>query len=66
MGWKHMTYIINSNPGHRRSKQYLDKNLKTNFIRPSGSTRQKKKEKKRKKERQLQSVLRYTQTEKYD
>ena len=32
MGWKHTTYhIINSDPGHTRSKQQLDKTLKITF-----------------------------------
>ena len=32
MGWKHTTYhIINSDPGHTRSEQQLDKTLKITF-----------------------------------
>ena len=58
---KAQTYqVINSNPGHTRSKQQLNKNFKITFASPSKSTGEMEKEKE-KKERQLQSVLRYTQ-----
>ena len=55
------TRQTNSDPGHTRSKQQLDIYLQLIFDRPSKSTD---KEKKKKKESQLQSVLRYTQTQK--
>ena len=36
MGWKHKAYhIINSDPGHMRSKQQLDKYWKITFASPS-------------------------------
>ena len=54
-------HIVNSDPGHTRSKQQLDKTLKITFASLSKSTDEKEKEKK--KERQLQSVMRYTQTQ---
>ena len=66
MGWKYTAYhIINSNPGHMRSKQQLEKTLKITFVSLSKSTDEKEKEKKeeKKKERQLQSVMRYTETQ---
>ena len=56
------TRHINSDPGHTRSKQQLEKYLLLSFDRPSKSTDEK--VKKKKKERQLQSVLRYTQMQK--
>ena len=47
MGWKHKAYhIINSDPGHARSKQELDKTLKITF--PSLSWKSDKNEKKKK------------------
>ena len=62
MGWKYTAYhIVNSDPGHTRSKQQLDKTLKIIFASVSKSTDEKGKEKK---ERQLPSVMRYTQTQK--
>ena len=48
-----MTYIINSDPGHARSKQQMDKNLERFFASSSKSTDEKDK---------VQSVLRYTKT----
>ena len=64
MGWKHTAYhIINSDPGHTRSKQQLDKTLEITFASLSKSTDEKEKEKK-KKESQLQSVMSYMQTQK--
>ena len=60
MGWKHTAYhIVNSDPGHKRSKQQLDKYLKKNFASSSKSTDEK--ETKNKKKR---FALRYTQTQK--
>ena len=53
--------FINSDPGHTRSKQELDKTLKITFISLSKSTDEKENEKKR--ERQLQTVMRYTETQ---
>ena len=48
MGWKHTAYyIINSDPGHTRSNQELDKTLKITFVSLSKSTDGKEKEKKR-------------------
>ena len=42
MGWKHIAYhIIDSDPGHTRSKQQLDKNFKITFTRPSKNTAEK-------------------------
>ena len=50
MGWKHTAYhIINSDPGHTRSKQQLDKTLKITFA--SLSRKSDEKEKKKKKTR---------------
>ena len=46
MGWKHTLYhIINSDPGHTRSKQQLDKTLKITFTSTSKNTAEKEKEK---------------------
>ena len=45
MGWKHKSYrIINSDLGHTRSEQQLDKALKITFASPSKSTDEKEKE----------------------
>ena len=69
MGWKHTVYhIINSDPGHTRSKQQLDKTLKITFATLSRKSDEKEKKKKKKKktnklEWQLQSFLRFTQTQ---
>ena len=50
MGWKHTAYhIVNSDPGHTRSKQQLDKTLKITFASLSKSTDEKEKEKKKRK-----------------
>ena len=50
MGWKHTAYhIINSDPGHTRSKQQLDKTLNVTFA--SLSRKSDEKEKKKKKTR---------------
>ena len=50
MGWKHTAYhIINSDPGHTRPKQQLDKTLKIIFA--SLSRKSDEKEKKKKKNR---------------
>ena len=63
MGWKHTAYhIINSDPGHTRSKQQLDKTLKITFASLSRKSEEKEK-KKNKLEWQLQSFLRFTQTQ---
>ena len=56
MGLKQTAYhIINSDPGHTRSKQELDKTLKITFA--SLSRKSDKKEKRKKLEWQLQSFL---------
>ena len=61
MGWKHTAYhIINSDPGHTRSKQQLEKNFENNFC----QSVQEKEKKEKKLEWQLQSFLRFTQTQK--
>ena len=63
MGWKYTAYhIINSDPGHTRSKQQLDKTLKITFASLSRKNEEKEK-KKNKLEWQLQSFLRFTQTQ---
>ena len=46
MGWKHTTYIVNSNPGHTRSKQQLDKTLKIAYASLSRKSDEKEKKKK--------------------
>ena len=47
MGWKHTTYhIINSNPGHTRSKQQLGKTLIITFASLSRKSNEKEKKKK--------------------
>ena len=52
MGWKHTAYhIINSDPGHTRSKQQLDKTLKITFA--SLSRKSDEKEKKKKKQTRM-------------
>ena len=44
MGWKHTAYhIINSNPGHTRSKQQRDKTSKITFASLSRKSDQKEK-----------------------
>ena len=49
MNWKHTAYhIINSDPGHTRSKQELDKTLKLTFVSLSKSTDEKEKAEKKK------------------
>ena len=50
MGWKYTAYhIVNSDPGHTRSKQQLDKTLKIIFASVSKSTDEKGKEEKKRK-----------------
>ena len=62
MGGKHTAYhIINSDPGHTRLKQQLDKILRMTFTNLSRKSDEK--EKKKKLEWQLQSFLRFTQTQ---
>ena len=47
MGWKHMAYhIINSDPGHTRSMQQLDKTLKITYASLSRKSDEKEKKKK--------------------
>ena len=49
MGWKHTAYhIIDSDPGHMRSKQQLNKTLKITFasLSRNGDENEKKKKKK--------------------
>ena len=49
MGWKDTAYhIINTDPGHTRSKQQLDKSLKTTFASLSRKSDEKEKKKKKK------------------
>ena len=56
MGWKHMPYIINSDPGHTCSNQQLDKCLEKILpVHPKALTRRRNR---RKKGWQLQSFLR--------
>ena len=65
MGWKHKTYIINSDPGHMRSKQQLEKTLKVAFASLFRKSEEKGKTKTKKKlEWQLQSFLHFTKTQK--
>ena len=61
MGWKHTAYhIINSDPGHTRSKQQLDKTLKITFASLSRKSDQKeKKGKKTRSQWRLKSYLYY-------
>ena len=50
MGWKYRAcYIINSNTGHTRSNQQLDKYFKITFAGPPKSTEEKEKKKEKKK-----------------
>ena len=64
MDWKHKAYhIINSDPGHMHSKQQLDKTFKITFASLSRKSDENEKKKKNL-EWQLQSFLRFTQTQK--
>ena len=65
MGWEHTAYhIINSDHGHTRSKQQLYKTLEITFANLSRKSDEKTKKKKKKKlVWQLQSFLRFTQTQ---
>ena len=69
-----MTYHIgNSDPGHMYLKQQLEKNMKITFTSPSKNSAEKEEKKKKKDNRktfgvtrqecQLQSFLRYTETQ---
>ena len=50
MGWNYTAHhIVNSDPGHTRSKQQLNKTLKVTFASLSKSTDKKEKEKKKRK-----------------
>ena len=58
MGWKHTAYhIVNSNPGHTRSKQQLDKTLKVTFASLSRKSDEKEKMKKRKKKKKTRMAI---------
>ena len=60
MGWKRTAYdIVNSDPGHTRSKQQLDKTLKITFASLSKSTDEKEKQKKKKKKKRKAIAKRY-------
>ena len=60
MDWKHMAYHIkDSDPGHTRCQQQLDKNLKITFASPSGKTIEKRKEN----NGNCKTFLRYMQTQ---
>ena len=48
MAWKHTPHINNSDPGHTRFKQKLEKNVKITFTSPSKNDNEKEKEKKNK------------------
>ena len=59
MGWKHTAYhIINSDPGHTRSKQQLDKTLEITFA--SLSRKSDEKEEKKKKQTRMAIIKLFT------